>query len=333
MKLPLTTVLAALLACSCSIAPTRMETSSTSRLVPESFEPLALEPTEGVPEGAPLSEAELEAEAAELSSLREANYVAAASAAQEAQGQAEEERETGAGPSAEERAQANNPLADFTAFNLQNYHVSELTDIPNQTANTLWARYVVPIDKWLIRASLPINSVPTSPTTSESGFGDLNAFAAYIMSDDGAPQTYGVGPLLAIPTASDDALGTGKWQAGAAAVYFDMSSPEFQYGALATWQTDFAGDSSRDDTNLFVFQYFGFFQMGGGNYLRTAPIMTFNWVNGDYNIPIGLGFGKVFKLKGGNVLNVFIEPQFSIAHDGAGQPEAQLFFGVNTQFM
>ena len=88
-----------------------------------------------------------------------------------------------------------------------------------------------------------------------------------------------------------------------------------------------------DDTNLFVVQYFGFFQMGGGNYLRTAPIMTFNWVNGDYNIPIGLGFGKVFKLKGGNVLNVFIEPQFSIAHDGAGQPEAQLFFGVNTQFM
>ena len=44
------------------------------------------------------------------------------------------------------------------------------------------------------------------------------------------------------------------------------------------------------------------------------------------------GFGKVIKMAGGNVLNLFIEPQFTVLEDGPGQPEFQLFIGLNTQF-
>jgi hypothetical protein len=180
---------------------------------------------------------------------------------------------------------------------------------------------------------MPLNRVPTSPVDSESGFGDFNVFGTYIMSEDNSAVTYGVGPLLVLPTASDDALGSGKWQVGAAAIYFDASSKAVQFGGLVTYQTDFAGPSSRPDTSLFAVQPFLFYQLGEGRYLRSAGIMSFDWETGDYNVPVGFGVGKVFKLENGNVLNIFVEPQFTVLEDGAGQPEFQLFFGVNTQFM
>jgi hypothetical protein len=31
-------------------------------------------------------------------------------------------------------------------------------------------------------------------------------------------------------------------------------------------------------------------------------------------------------------VNVFAEPQWTVAHDGAGQPKFQVFAGVNLQF-
>jgi hypothetical protein len=120
---------------------------------------------------------------------------------------------------------------------------------------------------------------------------------------------------------------------GAAAVYFNAESPEIQYGGLLTYQTHFAGDSSRSDTSLMAVQPFLFYQLGSGKYLRSAPIMTFDLENGNYNVPVGFGIGKVIKMSGGNVLSVFVEPQFSVLEDGPGQPTVQLFIGVNTQFM
>ena len=57
-------------------------------------------------------------------------------------------------------AQANNPLAKFTAFNVHNYYIGELTD-PEKNANQVWLRYAQPFSiaqtHWLLRASLPCN--------------------------------------------------------------------------------------------------------------------------------------------------------------------------------
>lgn len=333
MKLSNLTLPALAILASCSAAPMRMEVrSNSSRLVPEALDPVELGVPEGVWEGAPLTEAELEAEAAALSAPREAGYALEASTAATARMGSSRDDDSAGGPSAEDLAKANNPLADMRALNFQNYYVSEISGAPDQTANTLWARYVQPIDRWLLRASLPLQRTPTSNLGSESGLGDFNVFAAYVLSEPTSPVTYGVGPLLVIPTASDDALGSGKWQAGAAAVYFNAASPEIQYGGLVTYQTDFAGDSSRSGTSLMAIQPFCFYQLGGGRYVRSAPIMAFDLENGNYNVPIGVGFGKVIKMAGGNLLNLFIEPQFTVLEDGPGQPEFQLFFGVNTQF-
>jgi len=226
--------------------------------------------------------------------------------------------------------QANNPLASIKTFNLHNYYVPKLTGLPDETSNTMWLRYAQPIGRFLVRASLPFPTVPAGRFSSTSGLGDLNVFGTYLAVKN-AKTTIGVGPLIAMPTASNEALGSGKWQAGAALIAFQVVSPQLQLGGLITWQTSFAGDSDRSETNLMATQLFGIWQLGTGYYLRSSGIMAFNLRSGDYNVPFGMGVGKVLKSEK-LVFNIFAEPQFTVLHNGPGQPKLQLFFGLNTQF-
>ncbi len=237
---------------------------------------------------------------------------------------------------ADAAAQANNPLANMTAFNIQNYVIGELTE-SNHSANQFWLRYAKPFSvaktDWLMRASLPINTYPTPPNGfTETGIGDFNMFAAYLIDTGNPAVSFGLGPQLTVPTATKDELGSEKWSGGFANVLFNASSSKFQYGYLLTWQASFAGDNDRADVNVAAFQPFAFYQLGGGTYLRAAPIWVYNIDNDDYSVPLGVGIGHVIK-KGKTVYNVFIEPQFSVLDEGPGQPEWQIFFGFNMQFL
>lgn len=249
-----------------------------------------------------------------------------------AHAQDQESGETDAAASkAATAAQANNPLADFTAFNLHNYYIPELSGPVDETANSFILRYAKPFGKWLMRASLPFNRTPTGINSTTSGLGDLDVFMAYLIDTSNPARSFGIGPQIVLPTATEDATGTGKYQAGLAAVYFDATSTMFQWGGLVTYRTDIGGDDDRASTSLLAIQPFYFIQMGGGYYLRGAPIWSFDLENDTYNVPIGLGFGKVFR-SGNTVFNVFAEPQFTILDKGDGQPQFQLFVGFNMQF-
>jgi len=228
--------------------------------------------------------------------------------------------------------QANNPLAKMTAFNIHNYHYSDLYGT-GANANTAWLRFVKPFGRLLLRASLPLRTGPTwawwGGYASESGLGDANAFLAYLLSDPTAKSQYGVGPLVAAPTATDPAFGVDAWQLGAAAVYFNASSPQVQWGGLLTWQTAVSGE---DDANVSVLQPFLILQLGKGTYLRSTPLWVFDIERETYNMPIGFGIGKVVKVKR-TVFNMFIEPQWTILHDGYGQTGFAVFAGLNLQFL
>lgn len=231
--------------------------------------------------------------------------------------------------------QANNPLANMKAVNFQNYYIPEVSGTDG-TANTFWVRYAQPISTsfgdWLFRASVPLSTVPTGTQMSESGLGDSNAFATYLFDTGDPAVSVGVGPILGLPTATDEALGTDQWSAGLAAVAFDGSSKLFQYGGLVTYQHKIAGSSRVADVNFLAVQPFGFMQLGGGLYLRSVGIWSFNLDNGNYAVPIGFGVGQVVKV-GNTVFNFFIEPQFTVLQEGPGQPDFQIFVGFNTQFI
>jgi hypothetical protein len=240
------------------------------------------------------------------------------------------------GEGSADTAQANNPLANMTALNFQNYYIGKLTD-SDDNANQFWLRFAKPfsIDKtnWLLRASLPVYSYPVgSSGGTETGLSDLNLFASYLIDTGNPAVSFGFGPQLTVPTATNDALGSEKWSAGLVNVLFNASSHLFQYGYLLSWQHSFAGNSDRATVNVATFQPFAFYQLGGGTYLRAAPIWVYNLENDDYSVPLGLGIGQVIK-RGKVVYNFFIEPQISIADRGSGQPEWQLFFALNLQFL
>ncbi len=240
---------------------------------------------------------------------------------------------TGAASTSTVTEDANNPLARTQAFNLHDYYVPAMSEVPDQTANAFWLRYAQPFGRVLVRASLPLSRVPAGDGTTgtASGLGDFNGFAAYLF-DTKPGVSFGVGPQLTVPTATTDQTGTGKWQGGLAAVFFDATSKAVQWGGLVTWQAAFAGDADRPGTNVLAVQPFYFVQLGKGTYVRSSAVMAFDLKNGSYNVPVGLGIGQVIPTKS-VVFNVFVEPQFTVLSHGAGQPELQVFVGFNTQFL
>jgi hypothetical protein len=232
-------------------------------------------------------------------------------------------------------AQANNPLANFTAFNVHDYYIGDLTDV-GEDANQAWARFAKPFtigeSSWIMRASLPLNTYPVPPQLSHrTGIGDMNVFAAYLIDTGNPTLAFGIGPQITTPTASEDALGSGQWSGGLVNTLFSFASPVFQYGYLLSWQASFAGDDDRSDVNVGGFQPFLFYQLGGGLYLRSSAVMTYNFESDTYSVPIGLGIGKVFQSEK-VVFNLFAEPQLSLADKGPGWPEWQVFVGLNSQF-
>ncbi len=227
-------------------------------------------------------------------------------------------------------AQANNPLAHIKAFNVHNYYAPVVFG-SEQKMNTLWFRYAQPVGRILLRASLPVNTVPESETSYKSGLGDFNLLAAYLFSKPESPVQFGFGPSFSAPTATEEILGQGKWQVGAGAVVFINKNPMFQHGALVTWQISVAGDEDRDDVNMLTAQPFFMWQLGKGTYLRSAATWSFDLDNGNYNVPLGSGIGKVVKINN-NVFNIFVEAQYSVLHHAEFQPQVQIFSGFNIQF-
>jgi hypothetical protein len=56
------------------------------------------------------------------------------------------------------------------------------------------------------------------------------------------------------------------------------------------------------------------------------------WSSTVKDIPVRLGFGKVWNFADGKTINFYMEPQYSVWRSGLGAPGWQLFTGVNFQF-
>ncbi|MCL2331301.1 MAG: hypothetical protein FWC61_02025 [Proteobacteria bacterium] len=226
-------------------------------------------------------------------------------------------------------AQANNPLANIKTLNFHNYYLPSLYGADDASVNQMFIRYAQPIGRVLIRASLPITTISDGNGHYDSGVGNFNIFGSYLLTDPSESSQFGVGPMLSAP-AGKSSLGTERWQAGLAAVAFIANNPKLQYGGLVTWQTDFAGNGN-DKTNVMNVQPFVILQLGGGTYLRSSAVWTFDFENGGTNIPFGLGIGRITRIDK-MVFNLFAEAQYTVFNDNFAGSKYQIFAGINTQF-
>ncbi|WP_428428629.1 hypothetical protein [Pararhizobium sp.] len=230
---------------------------------------------------------------------------------------------------------ANNPLTPKITINFHNYFIPDFIDVPkDKHANQFLLRGLIPSDAFglpqLIRFTLPVATSPGVPDGYVTGIGDLTLIDLFVLPKAG-DVTFAAGPVLVIPTASEDELGSGKWQAGAAGVVVAPQSWGL-LGGLVTYQASFAGSDLRDDVNLLTVQPIVNVNLDKGFYLRSTATWNFNMENGASCIPVGLGIGKVFQLDKGITMNAFVEPQYTVWHDGPGAPRWQIFAGLNFQF-
>jgi hypothetical protein len=235
------------------------------------------------------------------------------------------------GVSASQLSKANNPLADMNALNFQGSYVPALYGLPDASANTMFLRGVAVSGRQIVRATLPVSTTPVGSGQYRSGLGDFSIFDSIKLTPEGAKTDLAIGPLLSIPTATNSALGAGKWQAGVAGVAIHPLPGGSLLGMLLTWQRSFAGDQDRQDTNLSSMQPIVTASIGGGYYVKSTAVMVFDFKTDRYLIPAGLGFGKVFRM-GTAIVNASIEPQFTVYHKGSGQPTIQFFASLGFQW-
>ncbi len=193
-----------------------------------------------------------------------------------------------------------NPVGNIYNFPLQN-NVDFKVGPNEATNNTLNIQPVIPVTvgkvNWINRAIVPVKwQGDVAGAGSQSGLGDIT-YEGFFSPAVPGKVIWGVGVALILPTATDDRLGTGKWQAGPAAVVLTMQG-SWVIGALAQNTWSFAGDDARADVNFFFSQYFVNYNIKNGWYLTSSPIITSNWeaASGEkWTVPLGAGAGKVQK--------------------------------------
>ena len=212
---------------------------------------------------------------------------------------------------------AQNPVADLISLPFQN-NVSFPVGPGDNAIYNLNIQPVIPVDlndDWLLitRTILPVLYVPSvaKGVSSEAGVGDLQ-FTGFFSPRD-SEVIWGVGPAFRFPTASNDALGSEKYSAGPSGVVLIMEGP-WVYGALIQNLWSFSGESDREDVNDFLLQPFVNYNLDGGWYLTSSPIITANWeANSDnrWVVPVGGGVGKISRI-GTQPINTSLQAFYNV---------------------
>lgn len=176
-------------------------------------------------------------------------------------------------------------LGDRTLYNLNFQPVLPLKLTGDVT---LIARTIVPI------LDMPIADPDTGEDARESGLGDIQQ-QYFLTPASSGRLTWGLGPILSYPVATNDLVRTGDWGAGPTGVLV-VNAGNFLIGVLATQLWTYAGDDEGPNLNQLTLQPFINFNLPDGWAISTAPLITANWSapsDQTWTIPLGLGFSKV----------------------------------------
>ena len=221
--------------------------------------------------------------------------------------------------------QAANPLADLMSFPFQNNLNMNYGEF-DRNLNSLNIQPVLPFadGRIITRTILPILWIPDYSQESgmySSGLGDISFTAFYAPANQGV--TWGVGPVLDLPTGGDK-RGAQKWALGPSAVVL-VQPGDWTFGALVNNVWSIAGDENRQDVNKMLLNLFVVYQLGNGWYVNSTPIITANWKaesGQQWTVPLGAGFGKLMFVGGKLPLNIQTQLYYNVVGPDFG-PEWQ----------
>jgi hypothetical protein len=217
--------------------------------------------------------------------------------------------------------QLSNPVAALVSVPLQLNYDQDIGPADDGDRWLLNAQPVVPFDlndEWnlISRTILPVvrQSDIFPGAGSQTGIGDV---VQSVFFSPKAPTAsgwiWGAGPVLLLPTGSDDLLTTDKWGAGPTAVVLKQSNG-WTRGVLANHIWSFAGDDDRADVNATFLQPFLTYTTPTQWTFALNTESTYDWENEQWSVPVNanvsrlMRFGNQLVSLGGGVRYWFDSP-------------------------
>lgn len=197
-------------------------------------------------------------------------------------------------------------------------------------------RFIIPVIDQEGQDAFDSNGTTIPASSDESGLGNIQYTAFFSpKKPTSGGILWGIGPVIELPTASDDRLGPDAWSAGPSVVALTMRG-KWVFGVLAQNIWDIEKDDDVADINKFTLQYFINYNLSNGWYVTSQPVITADWEadsGEEWTIPFGGGVSKIMKY-GKNAVDYRVSAYYNVdapenATDWQFQLQAKFLFPTN----
>jgi len=196
-----------------------------------------------------------------------------------------------------------NPIASLISVPLQYNYDEYGGSNDGAKVSRLNIQPVIPFsisDDWnlITRTIVPLVDQSGFPADSfnKSGLGDIVASQFFSpKAPTASGWIWGAGPVLLLPTASNDALGGEKWGIGPTAVALKQTGP-WTVGFLGNHIWSVAGDSDRADINATFLQPFVSYITKTKTTIGLLTESTYDWEAEQWSVPVIAQVAQLFKI-------------------------------------
>ncbi|MEC5385672.1 transporter [Uliginosibacterium sp. H3] len=196
-----------------------------------------------------------------------------------------------------------NPVAAMISVPLQYNYDQKIGSARDGEKSTLNIQPVAPFTldaDWVLisRTILPvISQKEISPGSgTQTGIGDITqSFFFSPAKPTASGLIWGAGPVVYVPSGSDDKLSARKWGLGPTLVLLKQDGP-WTYGALANHIWSVAGDDQRSSLSSTFLQPFLAYTTKDAWTLALNTESTYDWKGKEWGVPLNLTLAKLTKL-------------------------------------
>lgn len=193
-----------------------------------------------------------------------------------------------------------NPVSSLISFPIQTNFDFGMGSGGSGWRMTMNVQPVIPIalnPKWnlISRTILPIihQGNVVAPGTGQSGLGDtVQSF--FLSPNKTEPFIWGVGPVVLLPTPTNEFLGSHQWGLGPTFVVLKQQGP-WTYGMLYNHLWRVAGGSGRPKVNAdFIQPFLSYATKDGWSYTLNTE-STYDWTGSAWAVPIHFNVAKIVR--------------------------------------
>jgi hypothetical protein len=194
-----------------------------------------------------------------------------------------------------------NPVANLISVPIQSnwdFGIGQ-TDAMRYTVNV---QPVIPFkltDEWTLITRTIIPFIHAEATVQDglnlSGLGDIQQSFFFARPPTANGIIWGVGPIFAYPTASDDRLGSEKFGLGPAGLLLQQKKP-WTYGIQVNQVWSVAGNSNRQEISAMLLNPFLSYATPTKTTFSFSSDASYDWIDNQWTVPIQAGVSQLVKI-------------------------------------